>query len=248
MKTKHFILPILTIAFILASCEKNVENTVDKNQTAERDIFYSVSDIPGKPNLSGTTAHLSTEAEWDRLLDRFCEMTMDGEQVTFCNTNPSAGTKGFKDGTNTPTTIHTQNREELKAWMKAMEKAGKTINVTYDDSTGTWNGAAYTNFNPQMEQAEAISCTGTLILTGIPVIDEPIAGTVWAIQTNDDSVFILTFHGMMMMSESDEPSTLLGGYEVTINGLASTHTDINGDNFSTLEISANEGDVIIFEK
>ncbi len=36
MKTRHFILPILTIAFILASCEKNVEKNVEKTVDKNR--------------------------------------------------------------------------------------------------------------------------------------------------------------------------------------------------------------------
>jgi hypothetical protein len=53
---------------------------------------------------------------------------------------------------------------------------------------------------------------------------------------------------MMLWNESEEPMTLLDGYEVTASGLSCTYTDIDGNDFSTLEITANEADVIILEK
>jgi hypothetical protein len=250
MKYFSRLFAVLAVVFCFASCEKTPVNVNhDPEEVShERDIFYSVSEIPGMPSFSGTTAHLSTEAEWDALLDQFCEMARSGEQVTFCNTRPSVGTKGIKDNSTTPNTIITQNRDELKAWMKEMEKAGRTINVTFDDGTGTWHGTACTCLNPQAGQAEEMTCIGTLVLTGIPVVDEPIQGTVWAIRTSDNSVYILTIQGMMLWNESEEPMTLLDGYEVTVSGLSCTYTDIDGNDFSILEINANEGDVIILKK
>ncbi len=250
MKKKSRLFAILAVVFFFASCEKSPVNVNPDPEEVnhERDIFYSVSEISGMPNFSGTTTHLSTEAEWDALLDQFCEMARNGEQVTFCNTSPSVGIEGRKNNSSTPNTISTQNRDELKAWMKEMEKAGKTVNVTFDNSTGTWHGTACTCFNPQVGQTEEATYTGTLVLTGIPIMDEPIPGMVWAIKTSDNSIFILTIQGMMLMNESEEPITLLDDYEVTISGLVSTYTDIDGNIFSTLEICANEDDVIILEK
>ena len=250
MNTFSRIIAILAVVFCFASCEKTPEDVtpVPGDVAHERDIFYSVSEILGMPSFSGSTTHLATEAEWDALLEQFCEMARRGEQVTFCNTRSSVSRNGRKDNKNTPNTISTQDRDELKAWMKEMEKAGRTINVTFDNGTGTWNGTAYTCFNPQAGQAEEMTCTGTLVLTAMPVMEEPTQGTVWALKTSDNRVFILTIQGMMLWNESDEPRTLLDGYEVTISGMVSTHTDLNSNEFSTLEISANQDDVVILEK
>ncbi len=241
MNTFSKIFATMAVVLSFAACEKN--NVPDPSEVNhERDIFYSVSEIPGMPNFSGTITHLTTEAEWDALLDQFCNMTRSGEQVTLCNTNPSGRIKAKKSSSNTPNTISTQNRDELKAWMKEMEKAGKTINVTYSD--GTWSGRAYACFNPQAVQVEEMTCTGTFVLTGIPVMDDPISGMVWALQTNNLGTLILTIHGMMLLTESDEPVTMLDGIEVTLSGIVSTFTDINGDSFSTLELNINEENII----
>lgn len=239
MNTFSKLFAILAVVLCFASCEKN---NLPEEQGQERDIFYSVSEISGMPSFSGTTTHLATEAEWDALLDRFCDMTRGGEQVTFCNIHPSSATKAKSGGSNTPNTISTTDRNELKTWMKEMEKAGKTVNVTYNN--GTWNGRAYAYFNQQTDQAEEMSYTGTLVLTGIPIMDEPVPGTVWALQTDSLNTHILTIQGMMLLNESEDPMPLLDGIEVTLVGTVSSHTDISGASFSTLELSVTEGNVI----
>ena len=107
-----------------------------------RDIVYTVDN-------STTTVHLTTEEEFDALLDRFCDYAEGGSSVTFHNTKAS---KSAKEAT----TFSTTNREEMKAWMRRMEDEGKTVTVTYDPATGTYNGMAYTNApqpqpQPQLE-------------------------------------------------------------------------------------------------
>ena len=94
-----------------------------------RDIVYTVDN-------STTTVHLTTEEEFDALLDRFCDYAEGGSSVTFHNTKAS---KSAKEAT----TFSTTNREEMKAWMRRMEEQGMTVTVTYDPATGTWNGVAY---------------------------------------------------------------------------------------------------------
>ena len=248
MKIFFRIIAIFTIVVGFASCDKNnaIVNPDQNVTTSVRDIFYSVSQISGLPSFSGTTAHITTDSEWDALLDKFCDMTRDGEQVTFCNTNPSVRTKAKDSGSNTSTTITTQNREELKNWMKEMEKVGKTVNISFDDDTDTWHGVAYTNSNPQSEEAEQRTCTGALIITPVSIMEDSAPVSVLALQSSTEGIFIFTVHGMMLISETDEPSTLIDGYEVSITGLVSTFNDVNGDTFSTLELDVNEGDVITF--
>ncbi|MBR3412429.1 MAG: hypothetical protein IKG81_07055 [Bacteroidales bacterium] len=240
MKTISKVFATLAVVLCFASCEKN---NIPEESGHEREIFYSVSEISVMPSFSGTTTHLATEAEWDALLDRFCDMTSSGEQVTFCNTHPSDGNKAKATGSNTPNTISTTNRNELKAWMKEMEKAGKTVNVTYNN--GTWNGRAYACFNPQTETVEDTTCTGSFVFTSIPVMGEPVSGMVWALRTSTGDTLILTIQGMMLLNENDDLAALLDGYEVTLSGTLSSHTDINGTVFFTIELNTIDGNIII---
>ena len=138
MKTISKIISLLIPALMLASCEK--ENNTVTNQ--EHVIFYTVGDNSLFSGFSGTTAHLTSDAEFDALLDRFCDYAQGGEQVMFCGTTNNSKVKGNNSSTDTPTSITTSDREELKAWMKEMEKAGKTVRVIYNEGNGTWNGTA----------------------------------------------------------------------------------------------------------
>lgn len=248
MKTISRLFAALAVVLCLASCEEpSGPVTPDPGPAAhERDIFYSVSDQSGIPSFSGTTAHLVTEAEWDALLDRFCDMASSGGKVTFCN-QASADGPATKDGaSSTPNTISTQNRDELKAWMKEMERAGKTVNVSYDNNSGTWNGTAYATFQSQEDGAEPQTYTGTLAFVHVPAVEEqPMPGIVWTLEV-DGNIFVLTVHGMMIWSESIIPEmTLLDGMELTVEGVAFAHTDINGGTFMSLEISGSENVIIV---
>ena len=95
-----------------------------------RDIVYTI-------DKNTTTVHLTSDAEFDALLDRFCDYAEGGSIVTFYNVSRAA--KAAKEAT----TYSTTSREEMKAWMRRMEDAGMTVTVTYDPNTGTWNGTAY---------------------------------------------------------------------------------------------------------
>lgn len=112
----------------------------------ERDITYTVSGRSDQYDLSDlsstTTVHLTTEAEWQALLERFCDYAQDGSAVTFRN-----GTHAALPQYQTKDAVHysTTSRDEMKRWMAAMEDDGKTVTVTYDPQTGTWHGTAYTH-------------------------------------------------------------------------------------------------------
>ena len=140
MKTRFYIL--LAAVLCLAACEKNPESS-DK----QRDITYTVEtpssswhmpDGNRRP-METVTVHLETEAEWQELLDRFCDWAEDGNEVTFYNANQIATKSATKDAT----TFSTTDREEMKRWMRQMEDEGLTVTVSYDPNTGTWNGTAY---------------------------------------------------------------------------------------------------------
>lgn len=125
MKTIRF-LALLAAVFTVAACNKDKEET-----RHERDIVYTVAE-------QTTTAHLTTEAEWDALLDQFCDYAEGGSSVTFHNAHHAT-----KSATKEAVTYSTSDREAMKAWMRQMENVGKTVTVTYDRETGTWNGTAY---------------------------------------------------------------------------------------------------------
>ena len=216
----------------MMGCEKEKVTGSDE-QSVIRDIYYAV----GPSFLSGSSAHLTTEAEWDALLDNFCNFAKEGEQVIFCGENhPQA--KG--NASDTPTSITTTDREELKVWMKEMEKAGKTVQITYNEDNGTWNGRAYANLRQDISQNPHMY-SGTLDFVPTPVLEEPpLGGSVWAMHVGNDSTLIITVHGMMMWNENETPTddmALLIGAEVILEGVVNTHTDLNGDTFLTLDIN-----------
>lgn len=146
MKTLNLLKPIvLAVTLVFAGCEEQnqTENNNNNNNNnnnivnIERDIVYSV-------NSNENRSTLETEAEWDALLEQFCELTRNGNEVLFYNISPSSHHDVNKKASKESRTISTTNRNEIKAWMKEMEKEGLTVRVTYDGNTGTWNGVAYT--------------------------------------------------------------------------------------------------------
>ena len=78
-----YIIPLfIAAALTLVGCEKHPV-TVDDDPTAkvERKILYSVNDAE-------TRTTFDTEAEWDAMLDQFCEMSKNGYEVVFYNLDP----------------------------------------------------------------------------------------------------------------------------------------------------------------
>lgn len=222
----------------MMGCEKEKVTGSDE-QSVIRDIYYAV----GPSFLSGSSAHLTTEAEWDALLDNFCNFAKEGEQVIFCGENhPQA--KG--NNSDTPTSITTTDREELKVWMKEMEKAGKTVQITYNKDNGTWNGRAYANLGSNDTQ-EAQSYNGSLVFVPAPVLEEPpMGGVVWAMQVSADSTLIITLHGMMMWNDSiSDDMRLIEGATVMLEGVAGTYTDLQGTTYRILEVVDSENVIII---
>jgi hypothetical protein len=219
----------------LVACEKEKADTPTDQG---RDIYYTVSDGSSVSGFSGTTAHINTNDEFDALLDRFCNFAQNGGQVMFCGSHPASHTKA--SSSDTPTSITTTDREELKVWMKEMEKAGKTVQITYNEDNGTWNGRAYANLRQDISQNPQMY-TGTLDFVPTPVLEEPpLGGSVWAMHVGNDSTLIITVHGMMMWNENETPTddmALLIGAEVILEGVVNTHTDLNGDTFLTLDIN-----------
>ena len=195
----------------------------------EREIVYTVDNHTAR-------VHLTTEQEFDALLDRFCDYVEDGKKVSFYN-SLLTGTSHATDGV----TFSTSDREEMKAWMKAMEDDGKTVTVTYDSTTGTYNGMAYATA-PLIE-----GCfTGILIFVPTPImysgVNEP--AMVAALQISADSVLIITFNGQFSEGIIDSNSVIImEGDTVTLCGTLMSVVDYNGDAFLALELNDGVGPI-----
>ena len=223
-----FVLALLA----LAACERAPQPAAP--DTLQRQIIYAV----GHEERQAT---LRTEAEWDQMLDLFCDYAEEGSEVTFYSlgaqgrTATTKGTVAMKDAT----TFSTTSRDEMKDWMKTMEKQGKTVNVRYDETTGTWHGTAYaTNPNPQPQPQDS-SHTGVLALVPMPAVTSPsIPIEVWALVTANDSTLILMQYGAILTAGSD---TGFGeGDSATLYGPVAVTVDKDGDEVYLLDIAAGQ--------
>lgn len=156
MKTIFKLIALLAAVLMMAACEKD-----NGNLDFERDIVYTVD---GEKH----DVHLTTNNEFDALLDRFCDYAEGGSIVTFyrLGTQPSrlhaSGTLAHPKAAETAAHpakdaehYSTTSREEMKRWMRQMEDEGKTVTVTYNSSSGTWNGTAYANVPQPLPSVEA---------------------------------------------------------------------------------------------
>ena len=190
---------------LLGACEKDKENTVVSN---ERDIVYTVD---GERH----DVHLKTDAEFDALLEQFCDYAEGGSTVTFYRlgaqasrlqpgTQPSrlhaSGTLALP--TKDATTFSTTDRAEMKRWMAQMEDQGMTVTVTYDPNTGTWSGTAYaTAPQPPMP-------TGGLITYEHDDMND--FGYIWCFDTVNRRVYITLHYTLQNITQPDYP---VGVYE-----------------------------------
>ena len=156
---------LLAAVLMLAACNPEPVEV-------ERDIVYTV-------DQTTTTVHLRTDAEFDALLEQFCDYVEEGSTVTFYNANRVATS-------NTDVTrFSTTSRDEMKAWMRQMEDAGKTVTVTFDSGTGTYNGMAYATA-PQPPQQEGCY-TGVLVYYEEYLPDQQIM----SLQVSADSILLI---------------------------------------------------------
>ena len=196
MKHTVKLFALLAAVICFAACEKNNE------MRHERDITYTVTPV-GTPRAASavdktTTVHLETEAEWQALLDRFCDYAEEGSEVTFYNANQIATKSATKDAT----TYSTTDREAMKRWMAQMEDEGKTVTVTFDPATGTWNGTAYaTAPQPPLPSGELI----TYEYDGMNDF-----GYIWSFDTVNHLVYITLHNTLLNITAPDYPG---GVYE-----------------------------------
>ena len=193
MKNTLKIFTLIAALLTMVACEKDNEKPVNH----ERDITYTIAPAASAiDNATTTTIHLETEAEWQELLDRFCDYAEEGSEVSFYNANHKATKSATKDAT----TFSTTDREAMKRWMAQMEDEGKTVTVSYDPATGTWNGTAYaTAPSPTPDPLPTLGCD---VLTY--VCD---ASPMWRIILSVDTANQLMFFTGMMY---DSINTFVG--------------------------------------
>lgn len=237
MKARYLIVTLLMSTIGMVACNPG-ENPLKNPIEQQRTVVYSVGD---KEN----STRLETDAEWEKLLDNFCDYALHGEQVRFYSISPSPEHHAAKDNSKKKTTISTQSREEIKEWMKKMEKEGKTVNVSYDEKTDTWNGVAYAGIGDQTID-DGQEHTGTVVLAACPPISGVDEGSeVWTLQ-NDDTVFYLAFMGNLLFSDSSVE--VIGDVQdvpITLHGVVSVHTDNNGEEYYVLDLFALDKSLVV---
>lgn len=254
MKIRSNLVLLFSIALLMAACDKKedvvTEPTKPVQVNHERDIFYTVASNGAFSGFSANTIHLSSDDEWDNLLEQFCNYAQEGEQVTFRNAIPHSQPKLQKASKDAPTTITTTSRAEIKAWMKEMEMAGKTVNVTFDSDTGTWTGRAYDSVAPPTVDTEVRDITGTIVFLPTPAVQNPpVGGIVMALRVNANEVYILVMQGMLLWFGDDTPSedlALIEGSEATFRGATGVCTDLNNNDFQILDLEMTDNVIISF--
>lgn len=225
MKHTLKIFTLFAAVLTMVACEKDNEKPVNH----ERDITYTIAPAASAiDNATTTTIHLETEAEWQELLDRFCDYAEEGSEVTFYNANHKVTKSATKDAT----TFSTSDREAMKRWMAQMEDEGLTVTVTYDPATGTWNGTAYANA-PQPPQ-EGDCYTGQLVYIQRDDYSDYPQYSYWGLKVSEDSIFRLSKNGVFLTTDnplSIDDTVYHMGETVTLCGALSLCWDALSDYF-----------------
>jgi len=182
-----------------------------------------------------STAYLNTESEFDALLDRFCDYAEDGKNVTFYNPDNTGNTKAASKET---VTYSTTSRDKMKRWMRQMEDAGKTVTVTYDTNSGTYNGTAYATAPEPTPQCY----TGVFVTVPCPQMEAGQTGMVVALKVSEDSILILEKNGQWFWHNGvdyvdlDIQVLFVNDSVIQVWGILQQLVDINGNDFLQLEV------------
>ena len=133
-RIKRFTAVLAVLALFFAACEQTPGNNEPSNEPKKRVVVFKVGQMEKRQTLA-------TEGEWDVLLDVLCTQAKNGQKVIFYNMDQTTHFQNNSGGTKAAKTYSTTSLDEMKAWMKAREREGLTVVVTYNN--GTWNGLAY---------------------------------------------------------------------------------------------------------
>lgn len=178
------------IAVVLCACG---DDKPKPEKDMERVIIYSIGETESKMTLE-------TNAQWDNLLELLCTQAAKGNVVSFYNMDPK--TYYYMPAQKGKVTFTTSSREEMIAWMKEMEKQGKTVIVKFDDNTGKWNGTAYAT-SPASNTSELI--VGTWHFVSLTSIETDANGNI----SNDELFFPEHDQGAMFYTFSDNGTVTL---------------------------------------
>ena len=210
---------VVAAVLMLASCYKCPPE-------GDHVVAYTVDKGPEQ------RVYLVDNNEWQALLDRFCDYAEDGSEVTFYNANHKAA----KSPTKEAVTYSTTDREAMKRWMAQMEDEGKTVTVTYDPATGTWNGTAYAT----APQPQSVNYTGVIIAVPKPQMnaEQNMHGVVMALKTDTDTLILATdgqWHRNNLEITHIEVYDV--GDTVTLCGTIMTMHDYHGNTFRQMELA-----------
>ncbi|MBQ6069946.1 MAG: hypothetical protein IJK84_10630 [Bacteroidales bacterium] len=239
MKTRY-ILPLITAMICATACNKidHIDPLVADQPCM---VVYTIDSQEERTTVKG-------ESEWEQLIDQFCEYAFDGKSVTFYNLssqptqlNPTKS----QSAANEPTTITTTNREEIKAWMRKMEQAGRTVNVTYDRQTGTWSGRAYANAPIAHDTEEEEIYHGVITsvsLSELSSISLPLS--VVALRINEDTTLLIVRDNYLIEAETGLEGLAIGD-TADLAGTLQTIEGIADHPILVLDISTNHSNTIV---
>ena len=250
----RFLIFGLSLLPLLAACEKSEVitpgDTGGGSDSLHKEIIYAVGAIESRQTLT-------TEGEWDALLDKLCDQAQNGNEVTFYNIRQTFHIQvGAKGATKDNRTISTSSREEIKGWMKEMEKQGLTVRVSYDESTGRWNGVAYATL-PAAGTSSILIGTwhfNCMVVTLTDADGNPLGsdlfetedGTWYYTFTNDGTV-TLTMQGMDSTTTTDSSTwtlsddgvlncdLMLGGVNWNVNWISTSTMILSCSDLGTAE-------------
>ena len=258
MKHTVKIISLLATLLSFAACDKpeTPVNGGEDNSPKERVIIY---DVNGNENRQT----LETEAEWDALLDQLCDQALRGSEVSFFNISQTTYLHGSVKGVAKDNrTITTTSREEMKTWMKEMERQGHTVKVTYDNNSGTWHGEAYAtapteNISGTLIGTWHFNCmvvthvdqNGNLLGSDLYVPEDG-GGTMYY-TSSDNGTVTMTMHGMDGTTATDSSTWSLSADGVLCSDLLPSGTcwNVNWITANTMIISCadlntTEGDLL----
>ena len=234
-----FTILLAALTVIFTACEKEdiaATNGGGETEKKERVVIYAVGNSENRQTLA-------TESEWDNMLDQLCEQAQSGNEVTFYSIRQAfhSHAGGSKDNKS----IITESREEIKAWMKDMERQGLTVRITYDDNTGRWHGEAYVTIH---SSTTSHSIIGTWHFTSMVVsqmdaegnivssdlLEPDIAGGSMFYTFADNGTVMLTINSMTGVTATDN-----GSWDLSTDGVLSSGLMPNGIDWNVNWITSN---------